>query len=89
MLRLAFSKALFPALREVDGNLAFYQFLFLDEPISSFDQKRQNAFIELLRIMEQIYQQIFVISHIGELENKMDYFIKAEASSNVLEVERL
>jgi DNA repair exonuclease SbcCD ATPase subunit len=89
MLRLAFSKALFPALREVDGNMDFHQFLFLDEPISSFDQKRQNAFIELLRIMEQVYQQIFVISHIGELENKMDYFIKAEASSNVLEVERL
>jgi DNA repair protein SbcC/Rad50 len=89
MLRLAFSKALFPALREVDGKMGFHQFLFLDEPISSFDQKRQNAFIELLRIMEQVYQQIFVISHIGELENKMDYFIKAEASSNVLEVERL
>ena len=89
MLRLAFSKALFPGLQEVDGNLAFHQFLFLDEPISSFDQKRQNAFIELLRIMEKSYQQIFVISHISELENKMDYFIKAEASSNVLEVERL
>jgi len=89
MLRLAFSKALFPATQEGDGNPAFHQFLFLDEPISSFDQKRQNAFIELLRIMEKIYQQIFVISHIGELENKMDYFIKAEASSNVLDVERL
>ena len=89
MLRLAFSKALFPGLQEVDGNLAFHQFLFLDEPISSFDQKRQNAFIELLRMMEKSYQQIFVISHISELENKMDYFIKAEASSNVLEVERL
>jgi exonuclease SbcC len=89
MLRLAFSKALFPGLQEVDGNLAFHQFLFLDEPISSFDQKRQNAFIELLRIMEKIFQQIFVISHISELENKMDYLIKAEASSNVLEVERL
>ena len=89
MLRLAFSKALFPGVQEVDGNLAFHQFLFLDEPISSFDQKRQNAFVELLRIMEKIYQQIFVISHISELENKMDYFIKAEASSNVLEVERL
>jgi exonuclease SbcC len=89
MLRLAFSKALFPGLQEVDGSLAFHQFLFLDEPISSFDQKRQNAFIELLRMMEKSYQQIFVISHISELENKMDYFIKAEASSNVLEVERL
>jgi DNA repair exonuclease SbcCD ATPase subunit len=89
MLRLAFSKALFPGLQEVDGNPAFHQFLFLDEPISSFDQKRQNAFIELLRMMEKSYQQIFVISHISELENKMDYFIKAEASSNVLEVERL
>jgi exonuclease SbcC len=89
MLRLAFSIALFPGLQEVDGNLAFHQFLFLDEPISSFDQKRQNAFIELLRMMEKSYQQIFVISHISELENKMDYFIKAEASSNVLEVERL
>jgi len=89
MLRLAFSKALFPATQEGDGNFAFHQFLFLDEPISSFDQKRQNAFIELLRLMEKIYQQIFVISHIGELENKMDYFIKAEVSSNVLDVERL
>lgn len=89
MLRLAFSKALFPGLQEVDGNLAFHQFLFLDEPISSFDQKRQNAFIELLRMMEKSYQQIFVISHISELENKTDYFIKAEPSSNVLKVERL
>ena len=89
MLRLAFSKALFPGLQEADGNPAVHQFLFLDEPISSFDQKRQNAFVELLRMMEKIYQQIFVISHISELENKVDYFIKAEASSNVLEVERL
>jgi len=89
MLRLAFSKTLFPGLQKVDGDLAFHQFLFLDEPISSFDQRRQNAFVELLRMMEKIYQQIFVISHIRELENKMDYFIKAEASSNILEVERL
>ncbi|MBW3019657.1 AAA family ATPase, partial [Candidatus Woesearchaeota archaeon] len=89
MLRLAFSKALFTGLQEVDGNHAFHQFLFLDEPISSFDQKRQNAFIELLRMMEKSYQQIFVISHISELENKTDYFIKAEPSSNVLKVERL
>lgn len=89
MLRLAFSKALFPAQQKGNGDLGFQQFLFLDEPISSFDQKRQSAFIELLRIMERIYQQIFVISHISELENKMDYFIRAEASSNLLEVERL
>jgi exonuclease SbcC len=89
MLRLAFSKALFPGLQEVDRDLASDQFLFLDEPISSFDLKRQNAFIELLRIMEKIYKQIFVISHISELEDKMDHFIKAEASSNVLKVERL
>ncbi|MCK5683334.1 SMC family ATPase [bacterium] len=89
MFRLAFSKALFPGMHDTDDGISFHQFLFLDEPISSFDQKRQNAFIELLRMMEKLYQQIFVISHITELENKMDYFIKAEATSNVLEVDRI
>ena len=89
MFRLAFSKALFPGIHDTDDGISFHQFLFLDEPISSFDQKRQNAFIELLRMMEKLYQQIFVISHITELENKMDYFIKAEATSNILEVDRI
>lgn len=89
MFRLAFSKALFPGMHVTDEGISFHQFLFLDEPISSFDQKRQNAFIELLRMMEKLYQQIFVISHITELENKMDYFIKAEVASNVLEVDRI
>lgn len=70
-LRLAFAKALTPASGQYST-----QFLFLDEPLSSFDPNRRASFLEFLRSLETSFQQIFVISHLSGLENYMDNHIK-------------
>lgn len=71
-LRLGFSRALNSA-KSNDK-----QFIFLDEPFSSFDKGRREAFIDFLRNFEKTFQQIFLISHIDGLENMVDQFIQIE-----------
>ena len=73
-LRLAFAKALTPASGQYST-----QFLFLDEPLSSFDPNRRSSFLEFLRSLETSFQQIFVISHLAGLENYMDNHIKIKS----------
>ena len=73
-LRLAFAKALTPASGQYST-----QFLFLDEPLSSFDPNRRSSFLEFLRSLETSFQQIFVISHLSGLENYMDNHIKIKS----------
>ena len=69
-LRLAFAKALTPE------GIQF--FLFLDEPISSFDEQRRSSFLDFLKLLETSFQQIFLISHLTGLEDFVDNFIRIE-----------
>jgi ATPase involved in DNA repair len=77
-LRLAFAKALAPASGQYST-----QFLFLDEPLSSFDPNRRASFLEFLRSLETSFQQIFVISHLGGLENYVDNHIRIKSDLEV------
>ncbi|GEM_PF-2585323 len=72
-LRLGFARALNSA-NSKDNEL----FIFLDEPFSSFDSGRRDAFIDFIKNFETTFQQIFLISHIDGLENYVDYYIKVE-----------
>ncbi|MDY6965838.1 MAG: SMC family ATPase [Halobacteriota archaeon] len=74
-LRLSFAMATLPQERgAVPG------FIFLDEPIGSFDSDRKAALIELLTRGEiaDNFDQVFVISHFPELEDVFDYKIQME-----------
>ncbi|MEZ6186494.1 MAG: AAA family ATPase [Planctomycetota bacterium] len=56
-LRLGLARALIGS-RGIRGG----QFLFLDEPLVSADQRREQAFLELLRTFDSEFAQIFVSS---------------------------
>ena len=68
-LRLAFARAA--------TSSTYYpnQFLFLDEPISSFDESRRELFFSLLETLKQGFQQIFLISHLPNLEEFVDSYL--------------
>lgn len=72
-LRLAFAKALTPE--------GAHFFLFLDEPISSFDEQRRTSFLDFLKVLGTNFQQIFLISHLTGLEDFVDNFIRIEDST--------
>ena len=56
-LRLGLARALIGA-RGIEGG----HFLFLDEPLVSADEQREQAFLELLRTFDREFAQIFVTS---------------------------
>ncbi|GEM_PF-2893085 len=58
-LRLALAQALLQARMGEDRK----QFLFLDEPISSFDEERSLLFLELIKDFNDTFQQNFVTIH--------------------------
>jgi exonuclease SbcC len=63
-MRLSFALALMP---EVKGHKP--EFVFLDEPLSSSDEIRRSGIIEYLASdLAKKFKQIFIISHVGELE---------------------
>ncbi len=63
-MRLAFALALLP---EVKGQKP--EFVFLDEPLGSSDDVRRSGIIEYLASdLAKKFRQIFVISHVGGLE---------------------
>ena len=63
-MRLSFALALLP---EVKGHKP--EFVFLDEPLSSSDEMRRSAIVEYLASdLSKKFKQIFIISHIGGLE---------------------
>ncbi len=77
-LRLAFARASFAS----SGNSA--NFLFLDEPFSAFDESRRELFFSLLQSLKSTFQQIFIISHLPDLEDFVDYYIKLEMTPEQL-----
>lgn len=63
-LRLAFALSLIP---EVKGQKP--EFIFLDEPLGSSDEIRRAGIIDYLKTdLSKKFKQIFIISHVGGLE---------------------
>ncbi|MCX7845736.1 MAG: SMC family ATPase [Dictyoglomaceae bacterium] len=74
-LRLAFAIANLPQDKGTNPG-----FIFLDEPLGSFDEERAHALIELLTHGEiaEHFDQIFVITHVILREEYFDYCIHIE-----------
>lgn len=71
-LRLAFARA------ATTNALHPNRFLFLDEPFSSFDQSRRELFFNLLQTLKPNFKQIFLISHLPNLEEFVDHYIHVD-----------
>jgi len=70
-MRLAFALALLP---EVKGQKP--EFLFLDEPLGSSDEVRRSGIIDYLNTdLSKKFRQIFIISHVGGLEEHVKNII--------------
>jgi len=73
-MRLAFALALIP---QAKGHNP--EFLFLDEPLGSSDRIRREGILTLLhQELSQNFKQIFLISHVGDLEAEADTIIQME-----------
>lgn len=73
-MRLAFALALIP---QAKGHNP--EFLFLDEPLGSSDRIRREGILALLRQeLSQNFKQIFLISHVGDLEAEADTIIQMD-----------
>ncbi len=73
-MRLAFALALMP---QAKGKSP--EFLFLDEPLGSSDRVRREGILTLLRQeLAQNFRQIFLISHVGDLEAEADTIIQMD-----------
>jgi exonuclease SbcC len=74
-LRLSFAMATLPQERGTAPD-----FLYLDEPVGSFDSSRQEALTELLTRGEiaENFGQIFIVSHVEGLQEDFDSQIKME-----------
>jgi exonuclease SbcC len=74
-LRLAFALATLPQERGASPG-----FIFLDEPLGSFDDDRANALLYLLTEGEvgRAFDQIFLISHVPVQESKFTHRIRLE-----------
>jgi len=74
-LRLSFAMATLPQERGTAPD-----FLYLDEPVGSFDSSRQEALTELLTRGEiaENFGQIFIVSHVDGLQEEFDHRIKME-----------
>jgi len=73
-MRLAFALALLP---EVKG--MHPEFMFLDEPLGSSDEARREGILNLLNMeLSQSFKQIFLVSHIGGLDEQVKHIIRLE-----------
>ncbi len=80
-MRLAFALALIP---QAKGKSP--EFLFLDEPLGSSDRLRRDGILALLKgELAQNFKQIFLISHVGDLEAEADTIIHMD-NGNIAEV---
>ncbi len=73
-MRLAFALALIPQAKGRNP-----EFLFLEEPLGSSDKVRREGILELMhKELSQNFKQIFLISHVGDLEVEADTVIEME-----------
>jgi DNA repair protein SbcC/Rad50 len=76
-MRLAFALALIP---QAKGHNP--EFLFLDEPLGSSDRVRREGILTLLhQELSQNFRQIFLISHVGDLEAEADTIIQMDSGA--------
>lgn len=71
-LRLAFAKALIHTKRSPE----YQQYLFFDEPFSSFDEDRAESFVRLLKRPDLNFVQIFLVSHLPGLARHCDLVVQ-------------
>src|SRR3989475_8662818 len=73
-MRLAFALALIPQAKGRNP-----EFLFLDEPLGSSDQVRREGILALMHgELSENFKQIFLISHVGDLEGEADTIIEMD-----------
>ncbi len=73
-LRLAFALALIPEVKNVKP-----EFLFLDEPLASSDERRRAAILDYVRhTLSRRFRQVFIISHLPSLEEYVDNVLRLE-----------
>lgn len=73
-MRLAFVLSLLP---EAKGTRP--QFLWLDEPLGSSDEIRRSGITEYLSAgLSKSFRQIFLVSHVGGLEEPIPNVIRLE-----------
>jgi exonuclease SbcC len=71
-MRLAFALALIPQAKGRNP-----EFLFLDEPLGSSDKIRREGILSLMHgELSENFKQIFLISHVGDLEVEADAVIE-------------
>jgi DNA repair protein SbcC/Rad50 len=80
-MRLAFALALMPQAKGRNP-----EFLFLDEPLGSSDRVRRDGILALMhKELSQNFKQIFLVSHVGDLEGEANSIIQMD-NGTVLEV---
>jgi len=73
-MRLAFALALIPQAKGRNP-----EFLFLDEPLGSSDRIRREGILALMhKELSENFKQIFLISHVGDLEIEADTVIEMD-----------
>jgi exonuclease SbcC len=73
-MRLAFALALIPQAKGRNP-----EFLFLDEPLGSSDRVRREGILALMHgELSENFKQIFLISHVGDLEVEADTIIEMD-----------
>ena len=73
-MRLAFALALIPQAKGRNP-----EFLFLDEPLGSSDKVRREGILALMhQELSQNFKQIFLVSHVGDLEAEADTIIEMD-----------
>ena len=73
-MRLAFTLALIPQAKGRNP-----EFLFLDEPLGSSDKLRREGILTLMhKELSQSFKQIFLVSHVGDLEAEADTVIEMD-----------
>ncbi|MBO0887763.1 SMC family ATPase [Candidatus Bathyarchaeota archaeon] len=73
-MRLAFALALIPQAKGRNP-----EFLFLDEPLGSSDKIRREGILSLMRgELSENFKQIFLISHVGDLEVEADTVVEMD-----------
>lgn len=73
-MRLAFALALIPQAKGRNP-----EFLFLDEPLGSSDKVRREGILNLMhRELAENFKQIFLVSHVGDLEAEADTIIEMD-----------
>jgi DNA repair exonuclease SbcCD ATPase subunit len=83
-LRLGLAQALLHARKGGDRR----QFLFLDEPISSFDEERSLLFLDLVKNFSENFEQIFVTIHmVGSTPSAYEGIVQTSLEEDHLDVD--